>query len=72
MTTASYESLRHAKWDGKYHVVFSPKGRKQALYGKSRGSALYVMLALRRSPREVVMAYEELDGADMVRELLGE
>src|SRR5215475_7240622 len=37
MTTSSYESLRHAKWDGKDHVVFIPQGRKQALYGKSRG-----------------------------------
>src|SRR5215471_14028698 len=34
MTTSSYESLSHAKWDGKYHVVFIPKGRKKALYGK--------------------------------------
>ena len=24
MTTSSYESLSHAKWDGKYHVVFIP------------------------------------------------
>ena len=37
MTTSSYESLSHAKWDGKYHVVFLPQGRKQALYGKLRG-----------------------------------
>jgi len=37
MTTSSYESLSHAKWDGKYHVVFIPKGRKKALYGQSRG-----------------------------------
>ena len=37
MTTSSYESLSHAKWDGTYHVVFIPKGRKKALYGKSRG-----------------------------------
>ena len=37
MTTSSYESLSHSKWDGKYHVVFIPKGRKKALYGKSRG-----------------------------------
>src|SRR5262245_8346608 len=36
MTTASSERLSHAKWDGKYHVVFSPKGRKKALYGKIR------------------------------------
>jgi putative transposase len=36
MTTSSDESLSHSKWDGKYHVGFIPKGRKQALYGKSR------------------------------------
>ena len=37
MTTSSSESLSHSKWDGKYHVVFIPKGRKKALYGKIRG-----------------------------------
>jgi REP-associated tyrosine transposase len=37
MTTSSYESLSHSKWDCKYHVVFMPKGRKKALYGKIRG-----------------------------------
>ena len=37
MTPASYGSLSHAKWDGQYHVVFIPKGRKKALYGKIRG-----------------------------------
>src|SRR5262245_5706083 len=37
MTTSSSESLSHAKWDGQYHVVLIPKGRKQALDGKSRG-----------------------------------
>ena len=31
-----YESLSHAKWHCKYHVVFIPKGRKKALYGKIR------------------------------------
>ena len=35
MTTSSYESLSHSKWDGKYHVVFIPKGRKKALEGVS-------------------------------------
>lgn len=33
MTTA-YQSLKHSKWDCKYHVVFIPKGRKKELYGK--------------------------------------
>src|ERR1700741_1887581 len=36
MTTSSYESLTHSKWDCKYHIVFIPKGRKKALYGNIR------------------------------------
>jgi putative transposase len=36
MTTLSYESLSHSKWDCKYHVVFIPKNRKRVLYGKIR------------------------------------
>ncbi len=36
MTTSSYESLSHSKWDCKYHVVFIPKCRKKELYGKIR------------------------------------
>jgi putative transposase len=37
MTTSSYESLSHSKWDCKYHVVFVPKYRKKAMYGEIRG-----------------------------------
>lgn len=33
---STYESLSHAKWDCKYPIVFVPKGRKKALYGKVR------------------------------------
>lgn len=36
MTTSSYESLSHSKWDCKYHVVFIPKCRKKSLYEKIR------------------------------------
>ena len=36
MTTSSYESLSHSKWDCKYHIVFVPKQRKKVLYGKVR------------------------------------
>lgn len=36
MTTSSYESLAHSKWDCKYHVVFIPKCRRKELYGKIR------------------------------------
>ena len=31
-----FESLAHSRWDCQYHVVFVPKGRKKALYGKIR------------------------------------
>jgi putative transposase len=37
MTTSSYESLSHSKWDCKYHLVFIPKGREKDLHGKTRG-----------------------------------
>lgn len=36
MTTSSYDSLAHSKWDCKYHIVFIPKCRKKELYGKIR------------------------------------
>lgn len=29
-------SLSHTKWRCKYHIVFAPKYRRQAIYGKSR------------------------------------
>ncbi|MBN1421917.1 MAG: IS200/IS605 family transposase [Planctomycetes bacterium] len=31
-----WRSLSHVKWDCKYHVVFVPKYRRKALYGKRR------------------------------------
>ena len=31
-----YKSLTHSRYDGKYYVVFVPKGRKKSLYGKLR------------------------------------
>lgn len=32
----SHESLKHTKFDCKYHVVFIPKYRRKALYGRLR------------------------------------
>jgi len=31
-----YESLKHTKWECKYHVVFIPKCRRQVIYGQIR------------------------------------
>jgi putative transposase len=32
----SFESLAHVRWECKYHVVFIPKYRRKAMYGKLR------------------------------------
>lgn len=32
----AYGSLKHTKWECKYHVVFIPKYRRKALYGELR------------------------------------
>ena len=34
--TETYQSLSHAKWVCKYHLVFVPKRRRQVLYGEIR------------------------------------
>jgi putative transposase len=31
-----YQSLSHAKWDCKYHLVFVPKNRRKIFFGKIR------------------------------------
>jgi len=31
-----YQSLSHSKWDCKYHVVFVPKRRRNAIFGQTR------------------------------------
>jgi len=33
-----YQSLAHSSWNCKYHVIFVPKYRKKAIYGKIRES----------------------------------
>jgi putative transposase len=32
----TYETLKHTKWESKYHIVFIPKCRKKVLYGHIR------------------------------------
>jgi putative transposase len=31
-----YESLKHTRWECKYHVIFIPKWRKKMIYGQLR------------------------------------
>ncbi len=33
-----YNSLSHTKWMCKYHIVFTPKYRRKAIYGQYRES----------------------------------
>ena len=43
-----YQSLSHSKWDCKYHVVFVPKRRRKAVFGKLRRQLGEVFHALAR------------------------
>jgi putative transposase len=42
----TYETLKHTKWECKYHVVFIPKCRKKVLYGQIRRELGTVIRAL--------------------------
>ena len=48
-----YESLSHAKWECKYHVVFIPKYRRKVLYGELRQHLgdVFRKLALQKESR---------------------
>jgi len=43
-----YNSLNHSAWERKYHVVFTPKYRKNVLYGKIRRNPVQVFHDLAR------------------------
>jgi putative transposase len=46
------ESLNHTKWECKYHVVFIPKYRRKALFGKLRPHLGKVFRELARQKRD--------------------
>lgn len=48
-----FESLRHSRWECKYHVVFIPKYRRKALYGELRKhlGEIFRKLAVQRESR---------------------
>lgn len=43
-----YQSLSHSKWDCKNHVVFIPKRRRKAVFGKMRSQLGEIFHALAR------------------------
>ncbi len=42
------QSLSHSRWNCKYHVVFVPKRRRQALFGNMRKAVGPIFPALAR------------------------
>jgi putative transposase len=44
----TYQSLSHSKWDCKYHVVFVPKRRREAIFGQARKQLGPIFHALAR------------------------
>ena len=57
--------LNHATWDCKYHVVFIPKYRKKAIFGKIKKNlgTVFPDLARRRHVEEVLLEKVVLDVA---------
>jgi putative transposase len=47
------ESLRHTRWECKYHVIFIPKWRKKGIYGQLRKDlgSIFRELALHRDSK---------------------
>jgi len=67
MTTSSYESLSHSKWDCKYHIVFIPKCRKKSLYGKIRKYLVPVFRELsRQRESEILEGHMVVDHVHML------
>ena len=62
-----YESLQHAKWECKYHLVWIPKYRKKVLYGQLRKELGPVLrkLALQKES-EVVEGRLKVDHVHML------
>jgi len=50
-----YQSLRHSKWECKYHVVFIPKYRRKVVYGQLRRHLGEVFRELARQQERVIV-----------------
>src|SRR5260370_664411 len=44
----TYQSLSHSRWDCKYHVVFVPQRRREAIFGQRRRQLGAIFHALAR------------------------
>ena len=55
-------------WDSRSITMSEPDEGREDI---TRGSDIHVMLALRCSSRQIIVADEQLDSTDMMGELLG-
>jgi putative transposase len=62
-----YESLKHAKWECKYHIVFIPKCRRKKLYRQLRQhfGQVFRQLALRKE-RKILEGHLIVDHVHML------
>ena len=44
--TDDVSSLSHTKWDCQYHIVFTPKYRRKAIYNKLRRDIIEILILL--------------------------
>ena len=49
-----FESLKHTRWECKYHVIFIPKWRRKSIYGRLRKELGAVLRELARQKESVV------------------
>jgi putative transposase len=49
-----YESLKHTRWECKYHVIFIPKWRKKQIYGQLRKDLGTVLRELARHKESAI------------------
>jgi len=62
----SYKRLTHSRFDCKYHLVFVPKGRKKALFGKIRKYLKGVFHELARQKGcEIISGHMAMDHVHM-------
>lgn len=66
----NYRSLRHTKWECKYHVMFIPKCRRKVLYGTLRQELGRVFRELAQQKESAI--YVARNFADRRRNFVGQ
>ena len=64
------QSLEHARWNCKYHIVFAPKYRRQIIYGRLKneiGKRLPHLLKSKNMPDILLWQISERDRFDFTK-----